>query len=143
MDPMERLQLDWALRRLCDDYVRHADKQDFDAFVTLFTDDAVFEVGGVERHGHDGIRQHFADRPPMVTRHVCTNLWFNPTAADTAEGEVYLTVYRCLGDHSETDGPIPFDRPSWIGEYLDKYAKTAEGWKFAERRLRIRFEREE
>lgn len=141
MKPTERMEMEWELRRLNDDYVRYADRQDFDSFVTLFTGDAVLEIGGVERHGHDAIKGHFADREQMVTRHFCTNYWYEPVDEDTARGEVYLAVYRCAGPYTEADGPIPYDRPDWIGEYHDTYVRTADGWKFSERRLRVRFEK--
>tara|TARA_A100001037_G_scaffold119477_1_gene108853 strand:+ start:4012 stop:4443 length:432 start_codon:yes stop_codon:yes gene_type:complete len=137
----ERLEIEWELKRLNDDYVRYADQQDFDSFLKLFTEDAVLEIGGIERKGHDAIRGHFGDREQMVTRHICTNLWYEPIDDNTAEGEIYLTVYRCSGPYTEKDGPIPYDRPDWIGEYHDKYVRTPDGWKFSERRLSVRFEK--
>ena len=141
MNMTERMEMEWELKRLNDDYVRHADRQDFDSFVALFTEDAVLEIGGVERRGRDAIKRHFADRAPMVTRHFCANLRYDPIDENTAEGEIYLAVYRCAGPYTEADGPIPYDRPDWIGEYRDRYARTADGWKFSERRLRVRFEK--
>ncbi len=141
MNLTERLEMEWELKRLNDDYVRYADRRDFDSFAALFTEDAVLEIGGVERRGHDAIKRHFADREPMVTRHFCTNLRYEPIDENTAEGEIYLAVYRCAGPYTEADGPIPYDRPDWIGEYRDRYACAADGWKFSERRLHIRFEK--
>jgi ketosteroid isomerase-like protein len=141
MNLIERLGMEWELKRLNDDYVCYADQQDFDKFVTLFTDDAVLEIGGIERKGHAAIKKHFSDRPQMVTRHICTNLRYEPLDSNTATGEVYLTVYRAAGNHTEADGPVPYDRPDWIGEYRDRYVRTGDGWKFKERRLHVRFEK--
>ena len=137
----ERMEMEWELKRLNDDYVRYADQQDFDSFLTLFMEDAVLEIGGIERKGHDAIRGHFGDREQMVTRHICTNLWYEPIGDNTAECEIYLPVYRCSGPYTEKDGPIPYDRPDWIGEYHDKYVRTPDGWKFSERRLSVRFKK--
>ena len=141
MNLIERMGMEWELKRLNDEYVRYADRQDFDSFVTLFTEDAVLEIGGIERKGHEAIKGHFAEREQMVTRHFCTNLWYDPIDDSNAEGEIYLTVYRCAGEHTEDDGPVAYDRPDWICEYHDKYIRTADGWKFSERRLNVRFEK--
>lgn len=111
MDLMERIALEWELKRLNDEYVRYADQQNFDPFLSLFTEDAVLEIGGIERIGHDAIRGHFRDRDQMVTRHICTNLWYEMIDQSTAKGEIYLTVYRCVRPYIEDDGPIPYDRP--------------------------------
>ena len=58
----ERMEMEWELKRLNDDYVRYADQQDFVSFLTLFMEDAVLEIGGIERKGHDAIKGHFGDR---------------------------------------------------------------------------------
>ena len=141
MDFMERIALEWELKRLNDEYVRYADQQNFDSFLSLFTEDAVLEIGGIERIGHDAIRGHFRDRDQMVTRHICTNLWYEMIDQSTARGEIYLTVYRCVGPYTEDDGPIPYDRPDWIGQYHDIYTREDNSWKISERRLKVRFEK--
>lgn len=84
MNLVERMGMEWELKRLNDEYVRYADKQDFDPFLTLFTEDAVLEIGGIERKGHAEIMGHFTGREQMVTRHICTNLWYEPIDENTA-----------------------------------------------------------
>jgi hypothetical protein len=67
---------------------------------------------------------------------------FDVTDADNAKGTVYLMVYRCVGDYTEESDPIPYDRPAFIGHYVDDYVRTPDGWRFARRILHIRFVRE-
>ena len=142
MDGNERMAIEWVCQRLSAEYVRHADFQDFEAFARLFAPDGVLELFGTQRKGRDEIRQHFRDRPRMVTRHICANHCIDPVDSDRADGIVYLVLYRLAGDHTEDDGPIPMDRPTLIGHYEDQYVRTDEGWKFARRRLHVRFERQ-
>jgi hypothetical protein len=139
MDMNQQMRLERDCERLSVDYVRHADFQDFDSFAELFTEDGVLEIQEVQRRGHDEIKQHFRNRPQMVTRHICTNHWIEPVDDDHARGMVYLTVYRIPGPFTEADGPIPCDGPTWIGHYEDAYVRTPRGWRFASRKLHIRF----
>ena len=140
--PNEEMTIEWQCRRLNEDYVHYADFQDFDTFADLFTADGVLEIGGTRRTGTDEIKGHFANRPQMVTRHICTDHRIDVIDTDHATGTVYLMVYRCVGDYTEDSDPIPYDRPAWIGHYVDDYVRTDGGWRFAKRVLHIRFERE-
>ncbi len=142
MNANETMAIEWACQKLSAEYVRHADFQDFEAFADLFTSDGVLALFGEERIGRDGIIAPFLKRPQMVTRHLCSDHCINVIDADHAEGTVYLTLYRVVGNHTEDDGPIPYQQPTLIGHYADTYKRTDKGWKFATRTLHVRFQSE-
>jgi hypothetical protein len=57
----------------------------------------------------------------------------------SAEGVVYLTLYRHDGDPG--DLPRPLDGPLVVGRYHDAFTRTDEGWRFASRRIEVSFVR--
>ncbi|MSP66714.1 MAG: nuclear transport factor 2 family protein [Alphaproteobacteria bacterium] len=143
MNIQDKMLIEWDLSKLTTAYCRLADTQDFASFVKLFTADATLEVLGRTHKGHEAILNNFRTRPQMVTRHVCTNHWFEIASANAAEGVVYLTLYRVPGPYTEDSPAIPYDRPTLIGDYYDRYVREGGVWKFAHRRLKPRFSRVE
>jgi hypothetical protein len=76
-----------------------------------------------------------------MSRHVCNNLLVDVIDEDNATGTVYLTLYRHDGEEDRSFSPI--EGPVLVGEYQDRFVRTAEGWRFAERVTTAAFVRRE
>lgn len=77
--------------------------------------------------GRAAILSAFQARPPRVTRHVCSNVVIEVESADSARGESAMLLF--------TGGPAPL-----VGSFHDRFVRTAEGWRFAERRGSLLFQ---
>ncbi|MDZ7670608.1 MAG: nuclear transport factor 2 family protein [Gammaproteobacteria bacterium] len=120
-------------------YARAIDFRDYDAFLELFTDDAVLDTGQ-PLEGLDAIRASLAGRDDRLrTRHVISNVFVDVLSTDAARGIAYLTLYRHRGDDSLRPGAVPLAGPAAVGHYEDRFARTSEGWRFRSRRLHVAF----
>lgn len=132
-----------AIERACTQlsiaYARALDFRDYDAFVLLFTDDAVLDVG-TALHGRAAIRQWLRQRPDELrSRHVISNVFIDVPGPDEARGISYFTLYRHHGTESVRFGPVPLSGPAAVGHYEDRFVRTADGWLFRSRRAQVAF----
>jgi hypothetical protein len=120
-----------AIRDLVARYNAYGDSGLFDRMMGLFAPDAVLEVGGAPKEGHDEIRAVFtgvADRTsagdgaPTYLRHCTATHQIDLVDATSATGRAYFYVLTRVGlDH-------------W-GRYLDDYRTVDGEWRFARRRV--------
>ena len=116
-----------AIRDLLARYTYNGDRGRVDALTACFTAEGVLEYPGASPKGSDAIAASLGSgtRDPRLTfvRHHITN----PLIAvdgDTATARSYFAVHSDFGpDHS--------------GTYDDRLVRTADGWRFAHRRVRI------
>ena len=135
----QRAQIAAACTALSVAYARHVDFGDYEAFVDLFTEDAILAAGPV-REGREAIRASMAQRSPELrSRHVLTNIHIDVDGPDAARGISYLTLYRHIGPESLDDAAVPMRGPAAVGHYSDRFRLTPAGWKIAERRLSLAF----
>lgn len=76
--------------------------------------------------GREAILAAFRARPPRATRHLCTNVVVEVLGPDLARSESAMALYLS----HET---------ARIGSFHDLFVRTAEGWKFKERRGTLAF----
>jgi hypothetical protein len=139
MQPHESHAIERACTALSYAYARAVDFRDQDALVELFTADAVLTIGETLR-GQDAIRTWIRARPDEVrSRHIISNVFVDVIDDDRARGISYLTLYRHEGPQSLRYGPVPLPGPAAVGHYEDRFARTADGWRFAARRLQLAF----
>jgi ketosteroid isomerase-like protein len=128
--------------RICSDliarYTHFADLGEIQRVPELFTEDGVWATPTEQHEGQEALRKRFESSVGLqrITRHVCTNVLVNVLSAEEATATVYLTLYRHDGP---VDGPAPISGPVKMGQYRDRLVKTAEGWRFAERRCTFAF----
>jgi len=94
--------------------------------------------------GQEQLRKGFGAREAntaRMSRHVCNNLLLEVIDNDHAEGTVYLTLYRHDGEEGRKLSPL--EGTAVVGEYRDRFVRTAQGWRFEERRIFVSFLREE
>jgi hypothetical protein len=71
--------------------------------------------------GRDAILAAFKARPPRTTRHICANIRVQVDGdRATAESQIMLFTTK--------------DAPPLVGSYQDRVVRTADGWRFTERR---------
>lgn len=76
--------------------------------------------------GRDAILAAFLARPARRTRHLCTNVAIRALSEDEAEGECAIALF--LADDTVR-----------VGSFHDRFRRTPEGWRFAERRGTLTF----
>jgi uncharacterized protein (TIGR02246 family) len=110
-----------------------ADYGDLDVYLTLFTDDAIWERAGDRRQGLDDILTGARERrasglqgPGTHSRHMNTTLWVAVDGSDTAEADSYFLFIQ----HTDTTPTV-----SMVGHYHDVLRRTDGGWKLAHRQI--------
>ncbi|SFR90162.1 nuclear transport factor 2 family protein [Sphingomonas jatrophae] len=116
-----------ALSRLVDLYARAVDRGDAALLASLFTDDATLEFGAMFSGGRDAfVAMIAASTAGMVTHHFMGNRLY-ALDSDEAEGEIYSINTHVI--------PVGEGTRDYIaaGRYLDRYRRTADGWRFVHR----------
>ncbi|MCU1345209.1 MAG: nuclear transport factor 2 family protein, partial [Acidimicrobiia bacterium] len=124
---------DQAIRSLLARFARITDIGTVDEYCAALTDDAVFEMPGSDpRTGLDAARAaaeagRAADQigPTSKTMHLLGGTEVTVTG-DTAES-ITSFVFLRLGDGRPA--------PHRAGRYYDTFRRTADGWRFAHRRI--------
>jgi ketosteroid isomerase-like protein len=102
--------------------------RDFDRFVSLFTEDAVWRIPAVnvEFHGREEIRAGVERLEQGVWDYLvqATHPGAIQLEGDTATGRAYVLSFGHMRDGSSHLN---------YSVYRDRYRRTPEGWKFAER----------
>jgi ketosteroid isomerase-like protein len=134
-----------ALTDLVASYARRCDRGDADGTAALFTPDGelrIFERGKTEpvreRLGREAITMAMAGLSRYdATLHVVANHTVE-LDGDEATGEVYCLAHH-IRDVAGPDGaPLRSDYVMHI-RYLDRYRRTDEGWRIAQRHLHLEF----
>ena len=138
--PLKRMIIERACEQLSLAYARSVDFRDYDAFVELFDDDALLDLG-MRLEGKGAIRESMQKRSNEIrTRHVLTNIFIEVQDSKHARGVSYLTLYRHVGTESiRTDVPVPTILPTAVGHYDDVFVLTPKGWRFKSRKLQVAF----
>jgi len=133
VDDNERLIAELGIRNVVGRLAHLADRGDVEEYVTLFTDDAVWDhpVLGA-RTGRDdilaGARERRAGMDPAVGspyRHVITTQWVRIDDQDHGFSQAYWMVVHAT-------------RPATVGitgRYDDELRRTPDGWKMARRTI--------
>ena len=143
-DALTKLLDERACERLVIDYTHFVDFGEAARIADLFTDDGVWEADGVRMDGRDAIRAGFGARQRVTrrpSRDVCTNLAVTLTGPDEATGLSYLVNYRHDSKTGTAELPAPVGHPKFVGEYHDRFVRTADGWRIAHRRCTLSFVR--
>lgn len=141
MTPMDALLAEQEISRLIISYAQLNDAGQWPAVAALYTEDGRMSRPTAPDDfivGRAQILDSFMARPPRAARHICANILVRldgPTMA-TATSQILLFV----GETGEP-GALPQQSalPPMVGTYQDRLVRTAEGWRFAERRGSLDF----
>jgi ketosteroid isomerase-like protein len=115
------------IKRLSSRYNLAFDYVDIDAYIECWTEDGFFERSNAGRsyQGHDQLRELLSTFE-VDGRHITTNFIID-VDGDVAKQSAYL-LYLDKADNFSV---------SMFGVYSDELVKTAAGWKYSARRLRV------
>ena len=140
MNITERHQIERECERLVTRYCHLIDHGQASRVIELFSADAVWSGPGVRMEGREQLQRGFAQREQQserMSRHVCQNFLCDVIDSDHAEGSVYLVLFRHDGDPERKISPLT--GPEMVGEYEDRFVRTPDGWRIAERRTVVSF----
>ena len=129
MTPDERRAAEHDCARLIALYANLNDDARWDDVAALYAEDGVMfrptaPDAGVE--GRAAILAAFKARPARTTRHVCSNVVIDVESENSARGTSAMLLFTGEG------APL-------VGSFHDRFVRTAEGWRFAERRGSLLF----
>ncbi len=136
MDAATRQAIEHECGKLPFLFARYADNGDHAALADLFTRDCKFARPFQPQYpfyGRDRVQAIFRDRPPILVRHIVTNVLVEVISETEARGHNYLTM---LSSHASTTPPQEAGG-IYVGGFEDHYVLDdgASGlrWRFAER----------
>ncbi|MBM3677222.1 MAG: nuclear transport factor 2 family protein [Actinobacteria bacterium] len=128
-DALQQLLDRHAIEDVLNEYCRALDEMDLDVLLDLFTEDCLVEYGPEDRLRHRGsadLRQAL-ERLWRYKRssHHLSNILIHFDGADAAVVRSGIIAW-----HEKADG----DEAILYAIYLDRFVRTASGWRIAERR---------
>jgi hypothetical protein len=145
LGPMERMLAEHACQRLVLWAAMLSDAQRHEEFAALFTDDGVLVRPGAEPlRGRSAIVESYRYKPTdRITRHLVSNILVELDTDTSARALSYVTLWS----GSAGDPAGPFGRPAQprqaVGEFVDTFAWTHEGWRISSREARFMLFRED
>jgi 3-phenylpropionate/cinnamic acid dioxygenase small subunit len=132
---VDELESRAALRDLVTDYCRGFDTQDWDRFIAIWHEDAVWEIGPPfgTFEGHDGIREAVFDILYPVwreTHHLTSNLKLEFDEPDRARG---VCDVDCMG--ATRDDIVQMISAT----YIDDFERRDNVWRIAKRKVIIHY----
>ena len=110
-------------------YANLNDEARWDEVAALYAEDGVMfrpTAPDAPIHWREAILASFKSRPARATRHVCSNVVITVEGPDKAIGVSAMLLF--------TGAAAPL-----VGSFHDRFVRTAEGWRFAERRGSLTF----
>lgn len=141
MTPAQRREIEWECTRLIHRYANLTDAHNWEAVVALYTEDGLMTRPTAPDSpiiGREAILEAFRSRPPRISQHVCANVVV--AAESETEASAYSVILLYTGMAADDGGlPMADEKGPLIGSYRDRFRKTAEGWRFSERRGALTF----
>jgi hypothetical protein len=141
MSPDERRAIEWECSRLINHYANLNDQGRWPEVAALYTEDGLMTRPTAPDDpivGREALLASFLARPPRASKHVCANIVVTVESEDRASAISNILLFTGKAD-SAGGLPIRDEGPPLVGEYRDRFALTAEGWRFAERRGTLSF----
>lgn len=136
MKDKKRLRIEAEVAKLPLLFAKYADNGDHQALADLFTEDCQLARPFQPEHpyhGREAVQAIFRDRPPILVRHLVTNVLVEVLSETEARGTNYLTM---LSSHEGTTPPQP-SGAIYVGGFEDHYVKTEGQWRFMSRFGRV------
>lgn len=136
------IEIERACEKLVLEFAACVDAQDFENLRRLFATDASFarptDPGTVIR-GVDNIIDAYLSRPrTRITQHLCSNMQITVHSAHRATGSCRVLLFMAEAAEPEVAGKGRKAAASQlVGRFDDQFVRTAQGWRFAERRGRL------
>ena len=132
MDELARLRIEHACAKLPYLFAKYADNGDHASLAALFTENCEFARPFQPDHpffGRERVQAIFRNRPPILVRHIVSNVLVEPVSETEARGTSYLAMLSC---HTQIEGPAPAGG-LYVGGFEDRYVRIGEQWLFKSR----------
>lgn len=132
MDALARHLIEAGCSKLPLLFAKYADEGDHAALADLFTEDGIYARPFQPEfpfHGRAAIQPIFRDRPPILVRHLVTNVLVDVVDENNARGTNYLMM---MSNHANVVMPQPANG-IFVGGFDDEYVKDGGKWRFAKR----------
>ncbi|MEO5706853.1 MAG: nuclear transport factor 2 family protein [Alteraurantiacibacter sp.] len=136
MNDKKRLRIEAEVAKLPLLFAKYADNGDHAALADLFTEDCQLSRPFQPDHpyfGRASVQAIFRDRPPILVRHIVTNVLVEVISETEARGTNYLMM---LSSHEGVEPPQP-SGAIYVGGFDDHYVKTENTWRFMSRHGRV------
>ncbi|MES2624844.1 MAG: nuclear transport factor 2 family protein [Pseudomonadota bacterium] len=135
--------IEWACSKLCNQFAVFNDAGRHDELADLFIEDGEYARPLDPENfvvGKAGILAGFKARPKdKVFRHLITNIVIDVTAANTATGICYVTLFSGSTNNPAEKLGLKANPSVLVGEYHDEFVLTDPGWRFSRRAGRLIF----
>lgn len=137
---VDELLIERACARLVVESAASNDRRDWPALARLYTaDGVVVRPNGQRLEGRAEIEAAYAAGPVQrVTRHLCTNILVDVDGPDDAHATTAVLIISGTrtDDPDVASGIVPSERHV-VGEFADRFRRTEEGWRIAERHASV------
>lgn len=133
MDAGQRLAIELTCGKLPLLFARFADIGDHAALADLFAEDGTYDrpfSPGYPFHGRAAIQAIFRDRPPILVRHLVTNVLVEVESETRARGSNYVVM---MSNHDLIEPPQS-SNGIFVGGFDDEYVLDDGKWRFASRK---------
>ena len=136
MDREQARAIEWECQKVVRRYYAHVDAYEYDQAVQMFTPDVDWSVIGVKLNGRQEILDGLEGGLGAGTiRHIITNTVTDVIDEDHATARSYVTLYSSHDIRfDQTDDVIGFEGANLLGELVNDFVRTGEGWRIAKRR---------
>ncbi len=132
MKDKKRLRIEAECGKLPLLFAKYADNGDHAALADLFTENCTFArpfQPDYPFHGRERVQAIFRDRPPILVRHIVTNVLVEVISETEARGTNYLAM---LSSHASTEPPQEAGG-LYVGGFEDHYVLSEGRWRFMSR----------
>lgn len=141
MTEIEELLVAEHCKRLMVRYCLALDTWDLDAFLAVFSPDAVWtrtNAPAWELEGHEGIKKGFEARPKgFPNRHLLQNAYVEVLGPDEATGFCIALVVDGgpVAEGETPQWPVPMRGVELVCEYRDRFRRFPDGWRIVRREM--------
>lgn len=133
MHENERLKIQQECRDLVTKLNHYNDHRRSEEAAALFAEDGAWIRRGRPIRGKAELLASFQRGGTRVNRHVGAATLITVQDEDHAEGVTYYLALHHDPGTGDAKLPLPFEPPTTMGEWHDKFVRTPQGWRFAER----------
>ena len=136
MDRQQQLEIERACVDLIHRLAQYSDRDERERSAGLFTPDGIWIRGGTPYTGREAILSSFKGPPGQILRHFVTNTVVDIADDSHAQAVSYYLLYRHVPVTAEPKLPMTLGMPFSLGEWHDKFVRTAGGWRISHREVR-------
>ena len=132
MDEATRIRIEHDCGKLPLLFAKYADDGNHAALADLFAADGTYDrpfQPGYPFHGRGAIQAIFRDRPPILVRHLVTNVLVEVESETRARGSNYVVM---MSNHELVEPPQSANG-IFVGGFEDHYLKVGGEWRFKSR----------